>query len=102
MAKAKAYRLTPRALEDLKDIGRYTQQNFGIAQRNKYLLELDACFVRLANQPRLGKHRTDIAPDYYSFTQGKHIVFYQISAHGIDVIGIVHQRMDILVYFDGV
>ncbi|SJM89300.1 hypothetical protein CRENPOLYSF2_1100007 [Crenothrix polyspora] len=34
------YRLTPRALEDLKSIGRYTLRQWGVRQRNQYLQDL--------------------------------------------------------------
>ena len=65
------YRVTPRAEEDLKSIGRYTH----------------------------GRHRTDITEGYYSFPEGQHIVFYLCSHDGIDIIGIPHKDMDILSYF---
>lgn len=94
------YRITPRAFNDLKEIGRYTLKKWGKEQRNKYLLDLDSRFAWLANNPRLGKHRPDLSENYYCYPQGSHLVFYLIHPDGIDIIGVPHQSMDILIYFD--
>jgi toxin ParE1/3/4 len=93
------FRITPRAREDLKNIGRYTERCWGKAQRNNYLKSLEKRFAWLADNPRLGKHRSDIQDGYYSFPQGEHVVFYLISQDGIDIIGIPHKEMDIISYF---
>ena len=93
------FRVTPKALEDLKNIGRYTEQQWGKRQRNIYLRALEKRFYWLAENPQLGKHRTDIAEGYYSFPQGAHVVFYLIRDNGIDIIGIPHKEMDIITYF---
>jgi toxin ParE1/3/4 len=93
------YRVTPRAEEDLKSIGRYTEQHWGRTQRNVYLKNLENRFSWLAESPGHGRHRSDIAEGYYSFPEGQHIVFYLCSQDGIDIIGIPHKDMDILSYF---
>jgi toxin ParE1/3/4 len=93
------YRVTPRALEDLKNIGRYTEQQWGKRQRNTYLRALEKRFSLLAENPQLGKHRTDVAEGYYSFPEGEHVVFYMIGEESIDIIGIPHKEMDIITYF---
>ena len=68
------FRVTPRAQEDLKNIGRYTEQQWGRHQRNIYLKALAQRFYWLVENPQLGKHRTDVAEGYYSFPQGEHLV----------------------------
>ncbi len=93
------YRITPRAAEDLKSIGRYTQKTWGRKQRDRYLRSLDRRFAWLAGNPAMGKRRTDIKDGYYSFPQGSHVVFYLTREDGIDIIGIPHQNMDVLNYF---
>ena len=45
------YRVTPRARDDINDIGRYTQQKWGKLQRNKYLKQLEQRFDWLAENP---------------------------------------------------
>lgn len=95
----KRYRITPRAYRDLENIGRYSAQQWGKEQRNRYLRALDQRFAWLAERPTAGKHRPDIEQGYYSFPQGAHLVFYLIHGGGIDIIGIPHMEMDILNYF---
>lgn len=92
-------RVTPRARDDLKNIGRYTEQAWGKEQRNGYLKSIDARFHWLAENPQLGKHRTDICEGYYSFPEGQHVVFYLINSNTIDIIGIPHKEMDTISHF---
>ena len=92
-------RVTPRAQDDLKNIGRYTERTWGKAQRNLYLKSLETRFKWLADNPLLGRHRTDICEGYYSFPEGQHVVFYLIGSEALDIIGIPHKDMDTISYF---
>ena len=94
-----SFRLTPRAYDDLRNIARFTRQQWGDAQREKYMRALDDRFHRLAEQPRSGKHRPDIADGYYCFPQGSHLIFYLIGKDVIDIIGVQHKQMDVPAYF---
>ena len=91
--------MTPRARDDLKNIGRYTEQTWGKTQRDNYLKNIDARFHWLAENPQLGKRRMDVYEGYYSFPEGQHVIFYLISANTIDIIGIPHKDMDVISYF---
>lgn len=96
-----AFRLTPRAVQDLRNIARYTLETWGKEQRELYLRAMDRRFSWLADHPALGRPRPDIKEGYYSYTQGSHVIFYLVREGGIDVIGIPHQRMDVVGYFSG-
>jgi hypothetical protein len=37
----------------------------------------------------------------HCFPEGRHLIFYTITKRGIDIIGIPHQGMDIIGYFEG-
>ena len=93
------FRILPRALADLTDIGRYTQGQWGKQQRDSCLRELDSRFQWLADNPKLGKHRPDVKHGYYCYQQNSHIVFYLIREGGVDIIGIPHKVMDVGDYF---
>lgn len=88
-------RITPGAYQDLKNIGRYTLQQWGRSQRDAYLRGINARFVWLAQNPQAGRRRDEIAPGYRSFAHGAHMIFYLIRDGGIDIIGVPHQAMDI-------
>ena len=95
------YRVTPRAAQDLKNIGRYTLKTWGREQRDSYLRAMEKRFSWLAERPERGRHRPDIQEGYYSYPQGSHVVFYLLRDGGIDILGVPHQRMDIMHYFFG-
>lgn len=93
------YRITPRALQDLQNIGRYTLQKWGRQQRNNYLQALEQRFEWLAQNPHRGTNRPEIQEGYFSYAQGSHLIFYLKREGGIDIIGIPHQCMDINGFF---
>ncbi len=93
------YRITPRARADLLSIGRYTESQWDKSRRNEYLKKLEVRFNWLAADPRLGRDRSDVAPGYRSFADISHVIFYVISANGIDIIGVPHKAMDVISYF---
>ncbi|MEX0975712.1 MAG: type II toxin-antitoxin system RelE/ParE family toxin [Woeseia sp.] len=94
-----SFRLTPRAYDDLRNIARYTRQQWGEGQRERYMRALDDRFHWLAEHPRSGKHRPDIAESYHCFPLGSHLIFYLIGADAIDIIGVPHKHMDVPSYF---
>ncbi len=89
------YRLTPSAKSDLVDIWNYTVETWGEKQAEKYLQDVEDTINHLAENPELGKQRPEIVPGYYSFPVRKHIIFYLIADSYIDIIGILHGKMDI-------
>lgn len=97
---ASRFNLTPRAKDDLRGIWSYTFDIWSEAQADSYVTQLYERFSWLAMQPRLGRHRYDIAKGYYCFPQSAHLVFYLIRSDGIVIIGVPHKDMDIFNYFD--
>ncbi len=94
------FRVTPRARNDLRAIGRYTLNKWGARQRDVYLRDLDKRFRGLAENPKMGKPRVDVDDEYHCYQQGAHLIFYTIHQDYIAIIGVPHQRMDVLNYFD--
>ena len=90
-----AYRLTNKALEDLRSIARYTEQTWGREQRNQYLSKLDASFLMLVHEPELGRACDEIRQGYRKHHVGRHLIFYRILASRIEIIRILHDSMDI-------
>lgn len=89
------FSLTNAAKSDLKSIGRYTQETWGVEQRNRYLTLLDQSFHALAVNPLLGRGCGDIKPGYRKLPIGKHFVFYrQKEPDLIEIVRVLHERMD--------
>ena len=94
-------RLSRRAVADWQEIGRFTQLQWGVAQRHKYLAAVETKLRQLAANPQLGISRGDLIPGYRSARVGRHIFFYLVGADGIDVIRILHERMDAEMHIAG-
>jgi len=88
------FKVSAKANNDLFDIGLYTQNKFGIRQRNKYLVSIADKFQTLANKPELGRERLNIRNGYYSVLIQKHIIFYKLYNYGIRIIRVLHQSME--------
>jgi toxin ParE1/3/4 len=91
-----AYRITNKAQSDLISIGRFTVKEWGLAQRNFYLKQLDTYFSQIAENPKLGMVCDFIVSGYRRFPQGSHVIFYKQSSEGvIEIIRVLHKSMDI-------
>lgn len=90
-----SFYLTNAAKTDLKEIGRYTRKQWGVAQRDKYLTMLDGCFQDLAAQPLRGQDCSNIRAGYRKYSAGSHVIFYrQADDAVIEIVRILHGRMD--------
>ena len=88
------YRLSLFAESDLQKIITSTIETWGSEQAKTYAQSLDSALVKLAQYPEFGRQRDELYTDARSFPIEKHIVFYRIANHGIEVARILHQRMD--------
>ena len=91
----KGYILSPEAKMDIANIRKYTTQQWGTAQTDKYTLQLRERMRWLADNPMLGRSRDEIEEDYRSFKEGSHIMFYRVAESVIEITGIPHENMDI-------
>lgn len=94
------YEFTAKAVEDLRGIGRYTKQAWGVAQARRYREELELALKKLSLSPHIGLERNEIAPEVRSFTVASHIVFYLPRKDGIIVLRLLHPSMDVERAFD--
>jgi toxin ParE1/3/4 len=94
------FRLTERAKADLRSIGRYTQATWGRAQRNSYLARRDVSFHLLACEPHRGRACDEIRPGYRKYHVGRYLIFYRASSEGVEIIRILHDRMDMEAHLD--
>ncbi|MBI0328345.1 type II toxin-antitoxin system RelE/ParE family toxin [Burkholderia plantarii] len=93
-AKARAVRLTPLAEADLEGIWDYTAEQWAIEQAERYVGELVEAFERLARGDWVGRP-SRARDDYLRYLVGSHVVFYRETAEAVDVIRVLHQRMDV-------
>ena len=88
------YVLSLQAQNSLKQISRYTRENFGERQKRKYLKLLRDKMRSAARNPDKGQKRSEIKEGYYSIRAGKHHIYYRIKETHIDIIDVLHQSME--------
>ena len=90
----KIYRLSPLAEADLEEIWLYTFQQWSMEQADDYLSNLIAAIEGLASGRKTGQ-KTDVREGYWKYHAGAHVVYFRRSDTGIDVIRVLHGRMDV-------
>lgn len=88
------YRLTPAAQRDLSSIWDYTVERWNAGQAETYVLELRSAIERIAKQPDRGRTVNEIRTGYRRYSIGSHLIFFIENDEGVDIIRILHQRMD--------
>ena len=80
---------TAQAEEDLINIWFYIATDNPKAA-DGLLEEIEGKFVLLAEQPRLGPARPDIAPGLRYFPVGSYLILYREIKNGIEAVRVVH------------
>ena len=93
MRSSRPYKLSPLAVSDLEDIWFYTFKHWSLEQAESYHSEIVAAFEGLSDGTKRGRI-ADIRQGYFKYAVGRHFVFYRLSDTGLDVIRVLHQRMD--------
>ena len=90
-------RFTEQADADLLSIYIYTYNTWNEAQAIEYTDGLKVAVNKLAKNPdRLGTvDRSTVRPGYRSYRYQSHLVFYRVSGQFVEVVRILHKRMDV-------
>ena len=88
------YRLAPAAERDLENIWRYTLDQWGLDQADRYTDLLVGAFEALAQSPNTVQACGDIRPGYRRHRVGRHVIYIRPSNDEIVVVRILHDRMD--------
>lgn len=84
------------AISDLANIWNYTSQEWSENQADKYYGTIKLACNEIEKTPTIGKSYSEISENLLGFKTGKHIIFYcQISEDEIEIISILHERMDL-------
>lgn len=92
------FTLLPRAQRDLDAIWDYTAKRWGIDQAEAYTVQLGQHVAMVAGTPSLGKGCPEVRAGYYRFPSGSHILFYRLVDGTIEVVRILHERMDYILH----
>lgn len=89
------YRLTPAAQKDLEGIWTYTNEHRGIERTLDYIDSIEAACVRLSEMPQMCRERHEYVPPVRIHPHREHLIIYIINGANIDVIRILHARMNV-------
>ena len=92
------YVLTKGAEADLTEIARHTEKEWGSAQRQAYIQQIETVAVELARGEGIYRQRDDLYPGVRVRLAGHHYVFCLPSTSSPALIlAILHERMDLIV-----
>ncbi len=92
--------LSPLAQGDLNAIWDYTVDHWGSEQAEQYIRLIARAIEAVAEAPKRGKACGHIRQGYRKYPAGSHVIFYKTGQNGIDVVRILHSRMDFERHFD--
>lgn len=88
--------LRQKAIDDLNNIWNYTFEKWSEKQADKYYATIKMTCNGIAENPNIGKEYDGITKNLLGLKSGRHIIFYQqISGDTIEIIRILHERMDL-------
>ncbi len=88
------YLFRPKAKTDVEDIWSYTLETWGIDQADQYVKNLIDTCSSLAKNPDMGVARDELRNGLHVHPSGKHLIFYLKIKNDIDIVRILHERMD--------
>lgn len=88
--------LRQEAIDDLNRIWDYTFEKWSENQADKYYATIKMTCNGIRENPDIGKEYDGINKNLLGLKSGMHIIFYQqISIDRIEIIRILHERMDL-------
>lgn len=91
------FKLSNEAEKDLAKIWNYTFKTWSVAQADRYINLIFEEIDYLCEKPNSGKDVSYIREGYFRTKVKSHFIFFKINKkeHKIEIIRILHQRMDI-------
>lgn len=87
-------RLSPKALEDLEEIWRYTAETWSIEQADRYVDELSHVFDILAAMPTMARERVEFVPPVRIHVHQNHLIIYTAGNDHINVLRLLGGKQD--------
>jgi toxin ParE1/3/4 len=88
------FTLSPRARADIEEIWDYTEARWSRDQAEIYVRQIKTAIENLAADPSRGRACDDVRAGYRKYPVGSHVAFYRVTPDGIDIVRILHGRMD--------
>ena len=89
------YEITKKARNELIGIWEYTLQNWSHQQADKYYQILIEKIEEIAKRPHIGRNYDRVEIGLKGVAVKSHIIFYQIKDNTVEIVRVLHQRMDL-------
>lgn len=91
-----AYKLSKYAEGDIRNILTYTLETWGVKQFHAYRAQIEESLNVIAANPDSGKvrKREELFSGCRSYNFGRHVIFFRIKDEILEIVRILHQRMD--------
>ena len=89
------YLISKKAVSDLEVIWLYTVQNWSVTQADRYYNLIFDEIHFICRNVNAGKSMGYIRKGYRAAKVKSHLIFYRIQNNTVEVIRILHERMDI-------
>ena len=86
--------ISPQARRDINVIWDQSVGRWGAERTERYLRDLWRTLEMAAEDPRRGQSCNEIRAGYFKIKVTSHVAFYRLTPGGIDVVRILHGRMD--------
>jgi toxin ParE1/3/4 len=90
---------SPAAEEDLVSIWRYTADEWSPTAADQAIQDIWTTCEMLLGYPKLGRARDELLIGARSIVTDPLVVFYRISANGVEVLRVLHEREDVELVF---
>lgn len=88
--------LRQKAIDDLNNIWIYTSIKWSEIQADKYYATIKDSCIGIGENPEVVKKYDGVNQNLLGLKTGRHIIFYQsLSDDRIEVVRILHERMDL-------
>ena len=97
--KHRICRLSPLAKADLEEIWLYTFRQWSQEQADGYNRIIMTAIKGLASGNKVWQ-RADVREGYWKYKVGRHIIYFRCPNGYLDVIRILHERMDVNMHLE--
>ncbi|RUW54549.1 MULTISPECIES: type II toxin-antitoxin system RelE/ParE family toxin [unclassified Mesorhizobium] len=87
-------RFSPKAKADLDAIWDHSLGEWGAERAEAYIRTIHSVVKLIDQFPTIARSASNIRPDLLKYAVGSHVVFLRMGQGSINVVRILHQRMD--------
>ena len=92
--KNRTYRISKKAISDLEEIWFYTVEKWSVEQADRYYHLIFDEIAYICKNENAGKSMNHVRKGYRASKVKSHLIFYKVAKNVIDIIRILHEKMD--------